>query len=180
MFAQASRLIKPYDQARAAKLLSSAILAWDYLRNNSVAEPESEIIYAALQLYLATATGSPSQDMKTAITTLSGLLRTASPSPCRLAYFPMTDPHSSLSVLIGAPKSRRDPLHYVQATQSRFLPHFSLSTSHALRYVHKPEVRPPDTPREWIVPSRYKACVLNLWSFPEEVLGRDRGGTSTT
>lgn len=63
MFAQTSRLIKPYDQARAAKLLSSAELAWNYLQNNSVTEPKSEIMYAALQLYLATATGNPSQDM---------------------------------------------------------------------------------------------------------------------
>ena len=63
MFAQASRLIKPYDQARAAKLLSRAELAWDYLQNNSVTEPKSQIMYAALQLYLANATGDSSQDM---------------------------------------------------------------------------------------------------------------------
>lgn len=64
MFAQASRLIRPYDQPRAAELLSRAELAWDYLQNNSVTEPKSQIMYAALQLYLATATGDPSQDMK--------------------------------------------------------------------------------------------------------------------
>jgi len=63
MFAQASRLINPYDQTRAAELLSRAKLAWDYLQNNNVTEPKSEIMYAALQLYLATATGNTSQDM---------------------------------------------------------------------------------------------------------------------
>ena len=63
MFAQASRLIKPYDQARAAELLSKARLAWNYLQENQIKAPKSKIMYAALQLYLATATGEPSLDM---------------------------------------------------------------------------------------------------------------------
>ena len=64
MFAQASRLIKPYDPAKAAELLSRARLAWNYLQEKQIMEPGSKIMYAALQLYLATATGEPSQDMR--------------------------------------------------------------------------------------------------------------------
>ncbi len=63
MFAQASRLIRPYDQARAARLLSEAKLAWNYLQGQTTIERTSKMMYAALQLYLATATGKPSQDM---------------------------------------------------------------------------------------------------------------------
>ena len=63
MFAQASRLIKPYDPVRAAELLAKAKLAWNYLQSHTADERTSKMMYAALQLYLATATGEPSQDM---------------------------------------------------------------------------------------------------------------------
>ncbi len=54
-FAHASRLLKPYDSVRAAKLLWRAQRAWSYLeKNGGVDAAQSDLMYAALQLYLAT------------------------------------------------------------------------------------------------------------------------------
>jgi endoglucanase len=59
IFAQASRLIRPYDQARADALLNRARLAWDFLaRTTNVNAYTTSNMYASLQLYLAT--GEPS------------------------------------------------------------------------------------------------------------------------
>jgi len=66
MFAQASRLIRPYDAARADALLAKAQLSWTRtlalettLRN----EAPQALMYAALQMYLATATGNAAADL---------------------------------------------------------------------------------------------------------------------
>lgn len=54
-FAQASRLIAPYDAGRSAELLGKARLAWSWLEGYAnVQAPETKFMYAALQLYLAT------------------------------------------------------------------------------------------------------------------------------
>lgn len=63
MFAQASRLIKPYNPTRAEDLLKKALLAWSFLAKKNALKPESSLLYAALQLYLATATGDKAADM---------------------------------------------------------------------------------------------------------------------
>lgn len=55
LFAQASRLVRPYDASRADALLDRAKLAWAYLkRTTDVTRPAARFMYAALQLYLAT------------------------------------------------------------------------------------------------------------------------------
>lgn len=55
VFAQAARLVAPYDTARAQGLLSRARLAWGYLTARlDVTLPKTCLMYAALQLYLAT------------------------------------------------------------------------------------------------------------------------------
>ncbi len=62
MFAQASRLLRPYDVSRADRLLNRAQAAWRYLKKrfpelNNPADPavrRSRYMYAALQMYLAT------------------------------------------------------------------------------------------------------------------------------
>jgi endoglucanase len=56
IFAQASRLIRPYDATRANSLSNRAQLAWNYLvsHGNNVNQPKTRFLYAALQLYLAT------------------------------------------------------------------------------------------------------------------------------
>jgi endoglucanase len=55
IFAQASRLIRPYDSAHADALLNRAQLAWAYMTNHAdINEARTSFMYAALQLYLAT------------------------------------------------------------------------------------------------------------------------------
>ncbi|WP_109301935.1 glycoside hydrolase family 9 protein [Aquimarina sp. AU474] len=62
-FAQASRLIQPYDTTKAADLLQKANLAWTYINNNYVADTHrGAMLYATLQMYLATVTGNVTQD----------------------------------------------------------------------------------------------------------------------
>ncbi len=63
IFAQASRLIQPYNPSKAAELLQKANLAWTYITNNYVdGTHRGAMIYASLQMYLATATGDAAQD----------------------------------------------------------------------------------------------------------------------
>lgn len=59
IFAQASRLIRPYDPVHANSLSNRAQLAWTYLVNNGnhVHDPRTRFLYSALQLYLLT--GNP-------------------------------------------------------------------------------------------------------------------------
>jgi endoglucanase len=55
LFAQASRLVRPYDKARADSLMRRAHRAWDYLKRTAkVDAARSCYMYAALQLYLST------------------------------------------------------------------------------------------------------------------------------
>jgi len=55
MFAQASRLIRPYDSAHADALLNRARMAWAYLqRTTNVNQAATRFMYPALQLYLTT------------------------------------------------------------------------------------------------------------------------------
>lgn len=55
LFAQASRLVRPYDPAHADALLSRARMAWSYLqRTTNVNQPVTRFMYPALQLYLTT------------------------------------------------------------------------------------------------------------------------------
>ena len=62
IFAQASRLVKPYDPVHAAALLNRAVLAWNYCKNKGYNSPKSYLMYAALQLYLASASGNAQID----------------------------------------------------------------------------------------------------------------------
>jgi endoglucanase len=62
-FAQASRMIAPYDAQRAAELMQRAQLAWAYCESQSFDTRKGFKMYAALQMYLATATGNASTDM---------------------------------------------------------------------------------------------------------------------
>ena len=62
-FAQASRLLAPYDLERSTKLLNRAHMAWDYAETNGFNERIGFKMYAALQLYIVTATGVPATDM---------------------------------------------------------------------------------------------------------------------
>jgi endoglucanase len=60
MFAQAARLLRPYDSARSDALLSRAKQAWDWaIDNDKDKDPgsnsPSSYLYASLQMYLATA-----------------------------------------------------------------------------------------------------------------------------
>jgi endoglucanase len=55
MFAQASRLVRPYDPAYADRLLNRARMAWSYLqRTTNVNQPVTRFMYPALQMYLTT------------------------------------------------------------------------------------------------------------------------------
>ncbi len=59
LFAQASRLIWPYDTVRSAELLDRAERAWNYIMNHSsdpdmASAHDAQLMYASLQLYLAT------------------------------------------------------------------------------------------------------------------------------
>jgi endoglucanase len=59
IFAQASRLIRRYDSAHADALLSRAQLAWNWLSNRGyTSQNRASVMYAALQLYLATGNAS--------------------------------------------------------------------------------------------------------------------------
>lgn len=63
IFAHASRLIQPYDPTKAADLLQKANLAWAYIANNHIAGTHrGAMLYASLQMYLATVTGNAIQD----------------------------------------------------------------------------------------------------------------------
>jgi endoglucanase len=62
-FAQAARLIAPYDSAKYLKLLERAELAWNYAERNSFNDRLGFKMYAALQMYLTTATGDFTEDM---------------------------------------------------------------------------------------------------------------------
>jgi endoglucanase len=62
-FAQASRLIAPYDAQKSAELLLRANLAWNYCQEQVFNTQKGFKMYAALQMYLATATGNTAQDM---------------------------------------------------------------------------------------------------------------------
>lgn len=65
MFAQASRLIRPYDAARADELLVKAQRSWTRtlaLKDTLRTEAPQALMYAALQVYLATATGNAAWD----------------------------------------------------------------------------------------------------------------------
>jgi len=69
IFAQASRLIRPYDSAHADLLLSRAQWAWNYVASNAnVNEARTCYMYAALQLYLATGTSTYQSIFGTAAT----------------------------------------------------------------------------------------------------------------
>lgn len=55
VFAQASRLVRPYDSARAATLLNEATLAWAYVaRTYDLSQTKTYLMYGALQMYLTT------------------------------------------------------------------------------------------------------------------------------
>ncbi|QNA99902.1 glycoside hydrolase family 9 protein [Massilia sp. Se16.2.3] len=55
IFAHASRMLRPYDPARADALLARARAAWTYLaRTADVKAARTRFMYPALQLYLAT------------------------------------------------------------------------------------------------------------------------------
>ena len=63
IFAQTSRLIQPYNATKASELLEKANLTWTYINNNYVeGTHRGAMIYASLQMYLATATGNTTQD----------------------------------------------------------------------------------------------------------------------
>ena len=55
LFAQASRLVRPYDKPRAESLLKRSQQAWGFLQKTAkVDSPKTCFMYAALQLYLTT------------------------------------------------------------------------------------------------------------------------------
>jgi endoglucanase len=62
-FAQASRLLEPYDLQKSIAFLNRAISAWNYCQNQGFDTRIGFKMYAALQLYLATATGDSTGDM---------------------------------------------------------------------------------------------------------------------
>lgn len=64
MFAQAARLLQPFDYSRSQELMIRAEKAWTFLMENPsyCTELESQLMYASLQMYLATATGNPAED----------------------------------------------------------------------------------------------------------------------
>jgi endoglucanase len=62
-FAQAARLLAPYNPRRATKLLQRAVLAWDYCSKQGFDTQKGFKMYAALQLYLATTVGQPKEDL---------------------------------------------------------------------------------------------------------------------
>lgn len=71
ILAQVSRLIRPYDAARAEQLLQKARLGWAYLtRTSNVSTPKTYFMYAALQLYLATGEQSFHDTFKTQATAI--------------------------------------------------------------------------------------------------------------
>lgn len=62
LFAQAARLIEPYDSIRADSLSARALMAWDWLIANDTSQVESPFMYCALQMYLNTVTGDSATD----------------------------------------------------------------------------------------------------------------------
>ncbi len=66
MFAQASRLVRPFNVAQADALLDKAQRSWTRtlaLEATLRAEAPQALMYAALQMYLATATGNATADL---------------------------------------------------------------------------------------------------------------------
>jgi len=71
LFAQASRLVRPYDKSRADSLLKRAHLAWEYLQKTAkVDAPKTCFMYAALQIYLTTGDSAAHQVFKNAATAI--------------------------------------------------------------------------------------------------------------
>jgi len=62
-FAQAARLLAPYDAQKSAEFLDRAIAAWNFCKNHDLNTRLGFRMYAALQLYLATATGDNQIDL---------------------------------------------------------------------------------------------------------------------
>ncbi len=59
LFAQASRLLEPFDSARSAQLYDEAVSAWNYLQDHKddpdmASAHDAQLMYASLQLYLKT------------------------------------------------------------------------------------------------------------------------------
>lgn len=63
IFAHASRLLRPYDSDRADSLLERAQRGWTKIVADGMTDNISMLMYAALQLYLATATGNADNDI---------------------------------------------------------------------------------------------------------------------
>ncbi|WP_025665470.1 glycoside hydrolase family 9 protein [Aquimarina megaterium] len=71
MFAQASRIIEPYDSDRASDLFAKAEQAWSYIDRNYVSGTHrGAMLYAALQMYLVTAIGNDTEDAQNRYHTL--------------------------------------------------------------------------------------------------------------
>ncbi len=63
LFAQAARLLKPYDSEKSERLLHKALLSWNYISKQEPDSMRSGMLYASLQMYLATATGDSREDL---------------------------------------------------------------------------------------------------------------------
>jgi endoglucanase len=122
IFAQASRLIRPYDSAKADALLNRAQLAWGYLTTHSnVNLPQTRFLYAALQLYLATGNSTYHDVFKAAANNLivngggtgwpEAYLPGNSSATCQTAHF--------VSYLI--PNGRSTDATLVQALKNKLL-----------------------------------------------------------
>jgi len=97
VFAQASRLIRPYDPVHANSLSNEAQLAWNYLSRNSLIDTRHTCyMYAALQLYLLTGSSTYHDTFKSAAT--NTVVNPSNPWPetywpgngdpvCRTAHF---------------------------------------------------------------------------------------------
>ncbi|UXI70256.1 glycoside hydrolase family 9 protein [Tahibacter amnicola] len=72
MFAQAARLVAPFDAARAQQLQSRALSAWNWLQSaNAPSAHTAQRMYAALQLYLLTGQPTYHDAFRAAVTQLS-------------------------------------------------------------------------------------------------------------
>ena len=72
MFAQASRLLRPYDAARAAVLLEKSKRAWIWAESQGPCRPAAQCMYASLQLWLATGEEAFHERFKAYVETLDG------------------------------------------------------------------------------------------------------------
>ena len=63
LFAHAARLVRPYDSGRADSLLARAERGWSRIVADGMTGNIAVLMYAALQLYLATADGNAETDM---------------------------------------------------------------------------------------------------------------------